>query len=45
MRITPKSTLHENINELQSQGYEVDDNNELVLDNIPNPVTQKYTPT
>ena len=40
MRITPKSTLHKNINELLAQVYEVDDDNEPAPDNIQNPATQ-----
>ena len=45
MHNTPKSTLRENINELQAQGYEVDKKNQPVSDNIPNPDTHQDTPT
>ena len=45
MCITSKATLFVNINELWSQGYEVDDDNKPVPDNIPNPETQKDTQT
>ena len=44
MCIAPRATLRENINELRSQGYEVDYDNGPVTDNIPNPETQKDTP-
>ena len=37
MRITPKATLSEDINELRAQDYEVDDANEHVPGNIPKP--------
>ena len=37
LRIAPKSTLRENINELRSRGYVVDEDNEPVPDNITNP--------
>ena len=40
MRITPREIICKNINELQSQGYEVDDDNDPVPDNIPNPENQ-----
>ena len=45
MHITKKTTLHKNINELRAQGYEIDDDNEPLPDNIPNPETQQDTPT
>ena len=45
MRITPGATLRKNINEVRAQGYEVDDDNGPVPDNIPNKDTQRYIPT
>ena len=45
MRITPKSTLCKNINELLSQGYEVDYDNEPVPGKIIKPETHWDTPT
>ena len=45
MSITPKATLCKNINELQEQCYDVYDNKKPVPDNIPNPKTQRDTPT
>ena len=45
MRTTPRATLCKNINEIRAQGYEVDDENDPVPDNIPNSVTQQDTPT
>ena len=45
MYSTPKETLYVNINELQAQGYEVDDDNKPVHDIILNPETQQGTPT
>ena len=45
MHITPRAIFHENINELWSKCYEFDGDNETVPDNIPNPYTQKDTPT
>ena len=45
MRIAPKATLRENINELQAQEYSVRDDNQPVPDNISNPETQQYTQT
>ena len=44
MCITPKSTLLENTNELQEQGYEVGDDNEPLPDNNTNPETQQEIP-
>ena len=45
MPLTPKSTFCKNINELQEQDYEVNEKNDHVPDNIPNPTTKQYTPT
>ena len=45
MHNTPKSTLRENINELQAQGYEVDYNNNHVTNNTPNTETKWVNPT
>ena len=45
MRIIPKANLIKNINKLRAQGYEVEKDNWPVFDNIPNPETQKDTPT
>ena len=45
MRIAPRATLLENINELRSQGYEVDDENNPVPNNISNSVAHQDNPT
>ena len=45
MRIKPRETLRGNLNELRAQGYEVGDDNDPVPENVPNPETQKDTPT